>query len=330
MRCVKIAAFAGMAIVFVQMPSEAHAQGFFSKLFGGSSQQPTYQPQRAPQPMLQAYREPLSSRAPRERDRSDENRSSTSFSGKYRTLCVRTCDGYYWPVSFSVSRSGFYRDANICRSSCGGEARLFFHASSNSDTSEMVDISGRPYALLPNAYTYRKKVVEGCTCKPQPWAQSELDRHRMYAMHEADKARGRDAQGAHEVASKQKLHGPSDPAVGRAIGGSAHQVPPVAPADGATGEAPSAVAAGAEAAAGTTAAEVAAAAPSSQQPLAEATPQNGKRRLRSQTGTGNGGIRQAVARQGQPKPTQASAKLPGSNGGPFGLGAGGGKRWPGE
>ena len=115
MRCVNVAAVAALAILSVQMPTPAQAQGFFSKLFGGSSQQTNRPP---PQPMVQPYRAPLS-RPVRERDRSDENRSSTNFSGKYRTLCVRMCDGYYWPVSYSIARSGFYRDANICRQGRG-------------------------------------------------------------------------------------------------------------------------------------------------------------------------------------------------------------------
>ncbi len=316
MRCVNVAAFAVLAIMSVQLPSEAQAQGFFSKLFGGSSQS-TYQPQRAPQPTIRPYRESLSSRSPRER--SEENRSSTHFSGTYRTLCVRTCDGYYWPVSYSVSRSGFYRDANICRSNCGGEARLFFHASSDPDTSEMVDISGRPYALLPNAYAYRKKVVEGCACKAQPWAQSEHDRHRMYAMHEADKARGREALAANEQAPKQMLEGTSDPAVGRALAG-APTLGAVTTGDGKTVALPlSDVAEGATAGASPQ--------PAALQAVADAATQTAKRRARNQAGSGN---RQAVARQGQPKPTQAAAKLPGSTGGPYGLGAGGAKRWPGE
>ncbi len=323
MRCVKVAAVAAIAMLSMLLPAEAEAQGFFSKLFGGAAQ-PAYQPP-APQSMATPNRAPLS-RPIRERDQGDENRSSTSFSGKYRTMCVRLCDGYYWPVSYSVARSGFYRDANICRASCGGEAKLFFHASRDTDTTEMVDISGRPYALLQNAYAYRKKVVEGCACRPEPWAQSEQDRHRMYAHYEADKARARATLAGNEPFTPQKLQGPSDPAVGRAIAGvaapvvAAVPVADAAPVAQAQTEGPVADAPG-------IAGPIAQAQPAGPQPaVADA---GAKRRQRGQSNSVGG--KQAVARQGTPRPTQANAK-PSNFGNAFGLGAGGGggKRWPGE
>jgi len=36
----------------------------------------------------------------------------------YRTLCVRLCDGYYFPVSFSTLPNHFQRDADQCQSQC--------------------------------------------------------------------------------------------------------------------------------------------------------------------------------------------------------------------
>src|SRR5215467_7410334 len=37
----------------------------------------------------------------------------------YRTLCVRLCDGFYFPISFAVPASSLERDAERCRASCG-------------------------------------------------------------------------------------------------------------------------------------------------------------------------------------------------------------------
>lgn len=97
----------------------------------------------------------------------------------YRTLCVRHCDGYYWPVSNAVSRSRFYRDADACRESCSAEASLYYHPV-DGGTDDMVDLMGRSYASLPAAFQYRKSLVHGCTCRPQPWSESEFERHRAY------------------------------------------------------------------------------------------------------------------------------------------------------
>lgn len=40
----------------------------------------------------------------------------------YRTVCVRTCDGYFWPISFSTTEDYFDRDQAQCASSCGSPA----------------------------------------------------------------------------------------------------------------------------------------------------------------------------------------------------------------
>ena len=51
----------------------------------------------------------------------------TSGNGTFRTLCVRTCDGYYFPISFSTTSEHFPADARSCEAICPGtEARLFY------------------------------------------------------------------------------------------------------------------------------------------------------------------------------------------------------------
>ena len=39
-------------------------------------------------------------------------------SGTYRTLCVRTCDGYYFPISYSTVPSKFADDERLCQRLC--------------------------------------------------------------------------------------------------------------------------------------------------------------------------------------------------------------------
>jgi hypothetical protein len=54
---------------------------------------------------------------------------------------------------------------------------------------QMTDLAGRPYTRLDTAFLYRSTYQEGCQCKPQPWAQESLDRHRMYAL-QAERRKG--------------------------------------------------------------------------------------------------------------------------------------------
>jgi hypothetical protein len=100
---------------------------------------------------------------------------------------VRLCDGFYWPISFGVSRAQFGRDAQVCQSSCGSDARLFYQPT-NGSAETMVDLSGRSYSQIPNAFRYRKALVPNCTCKPAPWSEAELARHQNYAVEARSKA----------------------------------------------------------------------------------------------------------------------------------------------
>lgn len=170
---------ATIALCLLIMTSPVQAQGFFQSLFGGS----TPAPQRVNrQPTsLPPYRHSVIPPPPEQRLKSaSPSEQPEHGSGHYRTLCVRTCDGYYWPINQTATRGDFHREAKLCQASCGSEAKLFYHSNSSPDVDAMVDLTGRAYARLPNAFRYRKTLVGGCQCKPAPWTETELDRHRHY------------------------------------------------------------------------------------------------------------------------------------------------------
>jgi hypothetical protein len=106
-------------------------------------------------------------------------------SGGYRTVCVRLCDGYAFPISFSASEWTLSRDQMTCSNACPG-ARLYHGYSRGgvNDLNDMVDLTGQPYARLKTANLFRTQYVEDCKCKPHPWEQASVDRHRMYALEE--------------------------------------------------------------------------------------------------------------------------------------------------
>ena len=83
----------------------------------------------------------------------------------YRTMCVRQCDGYYYPVSFSTLPSRFQRDASRCASSCAAPTELYVYRNPGAEVEQMVSLDGRAYSKLPNAFRYRKEYIKGCTCK---------------------------------------------------------------------------------------------------------------------------------------------------------------------
>ena len=89
----------------------------------------------------------------------------------YRTVCVRLCDGYYFPVSFSTLPNHFERDAEECSSKCAAPAELFYYQNPGASVEQMVGaVSNMPYTQLSTAFRYRKEFVKGCSCKVAEYA----------------------------------------------------------------------------------------------------------------------------------------------------------------
>lgn len=100
----------------------------------------------------------------------------------YRTVCVRQCDGYFWPISFATSKAHFQRDRAVCESSCGGTAKLYVSSNRNGDLDDMRDLDGQSYTKLPTAFQFRTKYEPACKCNPHPWEQEAKEKHRLLAL----------------------------------------------------------------------------------------------------------------------------------------------------
>jgi hypothetical protein len=125
--------------------------------------------------------------APREEPRPAPPRKPAP-PASYRTMCVRLCDGFYWPISYATSRSRAKQDAERCERSCPGRARLFQYKNPGEEVEAMVDLKGRRYLDHPQAFLYRTEYVPDCTCRGHPWEEEARARHRAYAEAAARKA----------------------------------------------------------------------------------------------------------------------------------------------
>lgn len=114
----------------------------------------------------------------REARRAVSTRTSSfmkSREGSYRTLCVRSCDGYYFPISFATSRSNFERDAFICSQRCpAAGTQLFYHVAIGESAEDMRSPDGTRYADLPNAFKHRVALDPSCTCGSAGGASDRL------------------------------------------------------------------------------------------------------------------------------------------------------------
>ncbi|MHC2622602.1 hypothetical protein ACVIW2_004634 [Bradyrhizobium huanghuaihaiense] len=119
----------------------AHAEDFFSALFGAFGARPPQIRTPFPNDDMPRY---------------DAPRQRAAYGGG-TTYCVRGCDGRYFPAQGSDAES----KAQSCKSFCPtSETSLVYGSNIDDATTE----SGKSYSDLPNAFRYRNEIVAGCTC----------------------------------------------------------------------------------------------------------------------------------------------------------------------
>src|SRR3954447_6366843 len=96
-------------------------------------------------------------------------------SGTFRTVCVRSCDGAYFPISFATVPARFPDDEKSCKALCpAAEATLYAYRNPGEDMNQAVSISGQAYSSSPNAFRYRQEFNPSCACKAagQTWSDA--------------------------------------------------------------------------------------------------------------------------------------------------------------
>jgi len=138
---ITLATLALTASVSVQPTS---AQNLFESLFGGFGRRV------APPPEATSYADPFALGNDTRRTSRDMGRSSMAY-------CVRTCDGRFFPVQPNAGAS----HAEVCKSFCPAAKTMVF---SGSKIDHAVSSSGTRYADLENAFVYRDRIIDNCTC----------------------------------------------------------------------------------------------------------------------------------------------------------------------
>lgn len=171
-------------LICLSSATHVEAQSLFQSLFGNIfKSSPAKKKSRAPVAAVPSLPPGSSSRFQSNgyaRYLDQQSQRSFSSGGYYRTVCVRPCDGYYFPISSSASRRQFRKDAKACSSRCGG-GKLYYLPKNSDNVAGMVDLTGRRYDQLEAAFAYRKKLIDGCACRAMPWSAAERARHNRYA-----------------------------------------------------------------------------------------------------------------------------------------------------
>lgn len=109
-------------------------------------------------------------------DQSGRNEFRTLPFATYRTVCVRLCDGYYFPISFSTLENHFSRDVEACQSKCAAPVDLYFHQNPGGSMDQAISATDRrPYTSLKTAFRFRKEYISGCSCKATEYTPSPAD-----------------------------------------------------------------------------------------------------------------------------------------------------------
>jgi hypothetical protein len=104
--------------------------------------------------------------------------------GNLRTVCVRTCDGGFFPISSGATPLDFRRDQKVCAMMCPQtETELFYQSMTHGQETEQMTstVTGRPYYELTNAFSYRtreRSKQDACGCDLSTYYQEMIKREK--------------------------------------------------------------------------------------------------------------------------------------------------------
>jgi hypothetical protein len=79
------------------------------------------------------------------------------------TYCVRTCDGFYFPLSTATGSDR--TDEAACNQLCPKAETKLFVSQGTTDIDDAIGrTNGKTYASLANAFSYRKAIDKSCSC----------------------------------------------------------------------------------------------------------------------------------------------------------------------
>ena len=93
----------------------------------------------------------------------DQNREAayTQARGVSGGICVRLCDGYFFPLSGATSRA---KADDMCQAQCPAtETKVYYKRGSNLAAASATN--GASYSSLPNAFAFQKTYDPVCTCR---------------------------------------------------------------------------------------------------------------------------------------------------------------------
>jgi hypothetical protein len=113
----------------------------------------------------------------------DEQVTDERPRGGPMAICVRDCDGGFFPITYSAKNSSLDDLNALCKAMCPGVEAKLYTQSQWKGLDSAVSIDGEPYADHPNALKFQKSYDPSCGCKPkdQSWTEALAEAERILA-----------------------------------------------------------------------------------------------------------------------------------------------------
>jgi Protein of unknown function (DUF2865) len=136
----------------------------FEALFGGGARQAALNPDEIPPDQQQQMIE---------KSIENEKQGAHASAGSY-AVCVRTCDGSFFPVSYSGAGSRSDSLEDVCRSLCPNADVQLYSFPFGGTIDQAVSSTGERYVDMPNALKFQVSYDPACSCrrKGESWAQA--------------------------------------------------------------------------------------------------------------------------------------------------------------
>ncbi|HZZ61371.1 MAG TPA: DUF2865 domain-containing protein [Roseiarcus sp.] len=150
----------------------------FEALFGGGARQAAINPEEIPPDQQQQMIE---------NSIENEKKGAHVSAGSY-AVCVRSCDGSFFPVSYSGAGSRSDSLEDVCRSLCPSAEVQLYSFPLGGTIDQAVSSTGERYVDMPNALKFQVGYDPTCSCrrKGESWAQALASAEAKYGHESRD------------------------------------------------------------------------------------------------------------------------------------------------
>lgn len=98
-----------------------------------------------------------------------------------QAICVRTCDGGYFPLTSRATEGQLDGLEQLCQASCPNTEARLYTLPSDGALAGATAVDGTGYAALPAAFQFEKSFAPACTCKPpdKSWVEALAEAEKL-------------------------------------------------------------------------------------------------------------------------------------------------------